>query len=204
MELTKNHLYRYADVLLWGIKTARKKRYKKGDTILIRFDLAGIELAEILQGKILELGMNPIMRLGMTVKMDQNFFELSDNRQLEFIAPGQRELYEQLNGSIFINAPESLTHLAHIDPKKIGRTAIAMKPMRDILWKREEKGKFGWTLCMMPTPELARQAGLSAKDYASQIIKACYLNKKDPVAEWKKIFSNAHKIKRWLNRLDVD
>ena len=204
MELTKNHLYRYADVLLWGIKTARKERYKKGDTILIRFDLAGIELAEILQGKILELGMNPIMRLGMTVKMDQNFFELSDNRQLEFIAPGQKELYEGLNGSIFINAPESLTHLAHIDPKKIGRTAIAMKPMRDILWKREEKGKFGWTLCMMPTPELARQAGLSSRDYASQIIKACYLNKKDPVAEWKSIFNNALKIKRWLNRLEVD
>jgi len=204
MELTKIQLYRYADVLLWGIKTARKERYKKGDTILIRFDLAGMQLAEILQGKMLEMGMNPIMRLGMTVKMDQNFFELSDNHQLEFIAPGQKELYAQLNGSIFINAPESLTHLAHIDPKKIGRTAIAMKPMRDILWKREEKGKFGWTLCMMPTPELARQAGLSSKDYASQIIKACYLNKKDPVAEWKKIFRSAQKIKGWLNRMEVD
>ena len=203
MELTKNQLYRYADVLLWGIKTARKERYKKGDTILIRFDLAGLELAEILQGKILEMGMNPIMRLGMTVKMDQNFFELSNNHQLEFIAPGQKELYEQLNGSIFINAPESLTHLAHIDPKKIGRTALALKSMRDILWKREENGKFGWTLCMVPTPELARQAGLSSKDYASQIIKACYLNKKDPVAEWKKIFTSAQKIKMWLNKLEV-
>ena len=204
MELTKKQLDRYADVLLWGIKTARKERYKKGDTILIRFDLAGLDLAEIIQGKVLAMGMNPIMRLGSTVRMDQNFFELAGNHQLTFIAPGQRELNEQLNGSIVINAPESLTHLAHIDPKRIGLTAIAMKPLRDILWKREEEGKFGWTLCMIPTPELARQAGLSPGEYTDQIIKACYLNKKDPVEQWKKVFRSAVKIKHWLNNLEVD
>ena len=54
--------------------------------------------------------------------------------------------------------PTSLTHLADIDPQRIGKVAVAMKPLRDIMRKREEQGTLGWTLCTVPTQELARQA----------------------------------------------
>ena len=57
---------------------------------------------------------------------------------------------------------------------------VARKPLRDILNKREAIGAFGWTLCMLPTSELAKHAKLSLKEYTNQIIKACYLDKTDP------------------------
>ena len=44
---------------------------------------------------------------------------------------------------------------------------------------------------------------MTEKQYASQIIRACYLNTKNPVLEWKRIFREAAAIKRWLNRLEV-
>jgi len=201
--LSKTQLNRYSDVLLWGLKTARTERYRKGDIIIVRYDLPAISLAEILQGKLLEMGMNPILRLGFTTQMERNYFERSNNRQLVFQAPGEKELNKKLNGSIYLYAPESITHLSHIDPKKIGKAAVARKPLRDILWKREEKGAFSWTLCMLPTRELAKHAGLSLEQYTSQIIRACYLDKKDPVKEWKKIFRNAVTIKEWINSMDV-
>jgi len=46
------------------------------------------------------------------------------------------------------------------------------------LIKREEKGEFGWTLCSLTTPQMAKHAKLSLKEYTAQIVKACYLDKK--------------------------
>lgn len=202
--LGKRYLEKYADVLIWGMKTARKARFKKGDIVIVRFYKAALPLAEILQGKLMDLGYNPVMRMGSTHIMERSFYEKADNRQLVFVPPGTEELYENLNGSIFLHAPDSLTHLKGIDSKRIGRAAVAVRHLRDILNKREDQGQFGWTLCTVPTPELARQANLTEKQYESQVIRACYLNSKDPVGEWKKIYKKALAIKKWINGLEVE
>jgi aminopeptidase len=201
--LGKKSLERYAEVLLWGMQTARKEKFKKGDIVIVRYQRTAAPLAETVQRRLLEKGYNPVMRMELTPVMERNFFERSDNSQLAFVPPGTRELYENLNGSIFLHAPDSLTHLRGIDPGRIGKTAVAVKFLRDILNLREEKGLFGWTLCIFPTPELARHAGLSEKQYESQVMRACYLNTADPVKEWKSIHGKAAAIKKWLNALDV-
>lgn len=201
--LTDKQLDRYADVLLWGLKKARTDRYRKNDIIMIRFDLPALKLAEILQAKLLHMGMNTILRFNTTPQMELNFYSLANLKQLAFQPPGSIELCKKLNGSIFLHAPESLTHLRAVDSKKIGKAAIAAKPLRDILRKREEAGAFGWTLCTLPTRELAKQARLSTKKYTNQIIKACYLNKARPADEWETIFKNAQSIKKWLNGMRV-
>ena len=201
--LTETQLEKYADVLMWGLKTARTGKYRKGNIILIRYDIPAIRLAEILYSKILKTGMHPVIRMGLTTVMERSFFEISDNRQLAFIAPGDEELYNNLNGSIYLHAPESITHLSHIDSQKIGKSAVSRKKLRDILDKREEEGIFGWTLCSYPTEELAKHAKLTVKDYADQIINACFLDKELPVDEWQNIYKDAASVKKWLNAMDV-
>ncbi|MDY6935874.1 MAG: aminopeptidase [Spirochaetota bacterium] len=202
--LTEVQMERYSDVLLWALKTARSGNFKKNDIILIRYERGSIELSEIMHARFLEMGMNPVLRMGLTSRMERNFFERANNNQLVFQAPSEKELYKSINGSIFLHAPESLTHLSHIDPKRIGKAILARKPLRDILEKREAEGTFGWTLCMLPTSELAKHAGLSMKRYSDQIIRACYLDKDDPVGEWEKIYKDAAAIKKRMNSLDVE
>lgn len=201
--LTKRQLDRYSDVLIWGLKTARKGKFRKNDTILIRYQMPARPLAEILQAKILAMGMNPVQRVDLSPVMERNFFKLTNNRQLTFQVPGDQTLYENLNGSIFLHAPESITHLGDVDPKKIGKFAIARKYLRDILDRQEDKGVFGWTLCMFPTRELARHARLSLKAYTEQVINTCFLNKRSPVSHWEQIFKTAQSIKKWLNGMHV-
>lgn len=201
--LTDRQLDQYTDVLFWALSTARRGKFKKKDIVLIRYDFDAVKMAERLEGKILDMGMNPVLRLGLTSEMERIFFEKADNRQLVFQPPGEKELLEHLNGAIYLHAPASLTHLAHIDPKKIGKAAVARKPLRNILDQREERGVFGWTLCMLPTPALAKQAKLTERQYANQIIKACYLNSDDAVEEWKTIHKHAVGLKQWMNRMDV-
>ncbi len=201
--LTERHLNRYGDILLWGLKTARTGRFRKGDIVLVRFNRPALRLAEILQAKLLKMGIHPVLRSSTSETMEHNFFQLANNQQLVFQTPGDREFYNHLNGNIFLHAPESITHLRNIDPKRIGKTAVAQKYLKDILFQREEKGDLGWTLCMLPTQELAKQAKLSMQDYAQQIIKACFLNKRSPVAHWQKIYKEALVIKKWLNQMKV-
>ncbi|MBC8417802.1 MAG: aminopeptidase [Desulfobacteraceae bacterium] len=202
--LSKKQLDKYADVLLWGLKTARNGRFKRGDVVLVQFDLPAVHLAEILQGKLLDMGMNPVMRSGLSPVMEHNFYKKANNRQLVFRGSWQDDLYENINGRIYLHSPASLTHLSDIDPKRIGKVAVAMKPLRDIMRKREEQGDLGWTLCMMPTEELAKKAGLSLKRYTNQIVKACYLNKPDPVGAWKDVYKDAMAIKGWMNSMKVE
>jgi aminopeptidase len=202
--LTRSQLDKYAEVLVWGLKTARRAKFKKNDVVVIRYDLAATTMAERLQSKILDMGMNPVMRMTLTSEMERSFFQKANNKQLVFQPPGEKELCENVNGGIYLHAPESLTHLSDIDPRKIGKVAIAKKPLRNILDKREDGGFFGWTLCILPTKELAKHAKLTMRQYTNQIIRACYLDRQDPVQEWKTVYKNAMALKKWMNSMEVE
>ncbi|MGV8059560.1 MAG: aminopeptidase [Smithellaceae bacterium] len=201
--LTEKNMEKYADVLLWGLKTAKKAAMKKNEVVLIQYDLAALRLAEILYGRLLDMGMRPVQRMAMTCGMEQSFYQKANPKQLTFIAPGDQELYKNINGRIYLHAPQSLTHLKDIDPAKIGRAVVSRKPLKDILDRREELRKYSWTLCIVPTDELARQAKMSLKQYTTQVIKGCYLDCDDPVAEWKNIHKEITAIKSWLSSLPV-
>ncbi len=202
--LTDDQLNKYAEVLFWGLETARKKRFKKRDIILIQYEAPAMKLAEILYAKILERGMNPVQRLGLTYGMERNFYKKSTNGQLVFIPPGEKELYEGIHGRIVLRAPESLTHLKEVDPVRIGKVLVSRKPLRDLLDRREEQGVYSWTLCSFPTNELAGQAKTTIKKYTDQIVRACYLDKADPVKEWETVHKQVRTIKKWLNSLKID
>lgn len=202
--LSERHLERYADVMMWALRTARKKPFRKGDTVLVRFHRPAIRLAEILNARLIRNGMNPVLRLSPTIAMERDFFRLATPQQIRFVPAGEKTFFESLNGSIFLYAPESITHLSDIDPSRIAKAALARKPYRDILDRRDERGQFGWTLCLLPTAELIRHSGLTEKAYVNQVIRACFLNRTRPVDEWQKIYRNAQRIKKWLNGLQIE
>ena len=201
--LTQKNLEKYADVLLWGLQTAKKSALKKNEVVLVQYDLPALRLAEILYGRLLDRGIHAVQRMVATPGMEYMFYQKTNQKQLTFIVPGEKELYRSISGRIFLHAPESLTHLKDVDPAKIGKAVVARKPIKDIMDKREEQRKYSWTLCMLPTEELARQAKMSLKQYTKQIIKGCYLDRDDPAAEWKKILKEMTAIKKRLSMLPV-
>jgi len=201
--LTENNLENYADVLLWGLATAKKAALKKNEIVLIQYDLPAVRLAEILYGRLLDMGVQPVQRMVSTFGMELSFYQKANPKQLTFIAPGDRELYNNLNGRIFLHAPESLTHLKDIDPARIGKAVVSRKVLKDILDRREEQRRYSWTLCILPTNELARQAKMTLNQYTAQVIKGCYLDCDDPVAEWQRILKEVTAIKKRLSALRV-
>lgn len=205
MFLTKTQTAKYADVMLWALKSARHgTAFKPYDVILLRYEPLALPLAEVLYAKLTEQKFNVVARQTNPDSFSRAFYNQADDTQLAFIAPGEKELQTGLNGLISLRAPADLTSLKNTDPARIARAAVAHKPLREILDAREQAGQFAWTLCNYPTEELAKRAGLSVKEYAAQIARACYLNEKDPVKKWAEVTAQMEEIGRWLSALPVE
>ncbi len=201
---SKTQLEKYADTLVWGLTTARTKPFRKYDNVLLRCDLEARDLGELVHRKLVQRGFNVTVAFLPSPAIEHDFYKFSDERQRGFLSPWDKVMYENLNGYVFIHAPASLTHLKDIDTKRQSQVAIAKKPLFNIRNKREEKGQFAWTLCTYPTPELAKQAKLSVREYAAQIAKACYLNEPDPTKKWTQVYKQVTAIKKWLLGLNMD
>lgn len=201
---TEKQLENYASVLLWGLETARGKKYARDEVVCLRFHLPAVRLAEILYARLMAMGLNPVQQMVVTPDMEHSFYQHASDKQLNFVPAGEKRFFTSLSGQIFLYAPAAITHLADIDSKKIGQAAIARKPLRDILTGREATGDFNWTLCAFTTKALARHAKLSQKAYTQQIVKACMLDQASPVSAWGRIYKNIQEIKSWLNSLKID
>jgi aminopeptidase len=196
-------LKKYARTLWWGLTTARTSAYKPGDLVLLRFDQLATPLAEAVFDLLIEEGMVPVVRQNLTSNMELSFYGKGSDDQIKTVPPGDRELMAHLSGLISLIAPASLTHLAGTDPSKIGRAAVARKFLREIMEGREQTGDFGWTLCAYPTPEQARCAGVSIEQYASVIMRACFLDDDDPAARWAGVFADVTRVKQELAELQI-
>ncbi|MCX7905307.1 MAG: aminopeptidase [Elusimicrobiales bacterium] len=201
--MKENYIEKYALVMRWACYYTNPN-LRKGSTVLLRFDLDGLKLAEYIYRFLIEDGLNVIPRMILTPTMERDFYTYASVEQLRFVPKGEKEFFENLNSNIYIHAPSSLTHLKGIDTSKQAEFAKARKFLRDIMQMREAKKLFGWTLCTYPTNELAKQAELSLEEYTNQIIKACFLDEKDPVKKWKEVFKNIDEIKKWLDSLNID
>jgi len=82
-----------------------------------------------------------------------------------------------------------------VDTKKLFRRQVASKFYRDALNKKENEGNFTWTIGLYGTQAMADEVGLSLEEYRQQIIEACYLDKEDPVQEWRNIEEGINEIK---------
>ena len=204
MIFTKTQLAKYADVMIWAMENARRGgKFKKYDTVLVRYDKAALPLAHAIYEKLLEKKYLPTAKSTLPEEIQRSFYTLADDKQLKHITAGEAAFQESLNGLIALHAPEDLTALKTVNPARIGTAAVARKSLREILDITEQAGKFSWTLANYPTEELAKKAGLTLKQYATQITKACFLNEKDPVKKWKEVMAQIAEIGQWLNGLNI-
>jgi len=51
---------------------------------------------------------------------------------------------------------------------------------------------------------MAKEVKMSLEDYREQIIKACYLDAKDPIAQRKKTFDSVSKIEKKLSKMEIE
>ncbi len=205
---SKRILEQYANVLV-NFALESGKGIKKGDIVLVSAPESAKPLYIEILRKIWKAGGHTIGRYQPDnekwARFDREFFEMASTDQINFFpAKLMRGQVDQIDHSIFVVSETDKKSLQGIDSKKIMMKGEAWKSAMDWTDEKENKGKFTWTLGLYGTEAMAKEAGLSLKDYWQQIIKACFLDKKDPVKEWKKVYANLENYKKKLNALKIE
>lgn len=202
-------LQKYADLIVrFGLQTRSGKTLKKGSVVQFVVPEVAKPLYFHLQRAILKSGYHP---LGVFLpsnsdfyNFDKNFFDLATSAQLDFFANQfHRGLIDQIDGYIFIVGETNLHSLKEVDPKKVMRRSLAQKPAKDWRFEKIDAGKLCWTIALYGTDAEAKEAGLSPKEFWNQIIKACYLDKPDPVKEWRRINATVQKTAAKLTAMKI-
>jgi aminopeptidase len=177
---------------------------KKGDVVQLNVpDIAKPLYVELLRA-VLQCGAYPKTHF-LASETDKVFFQYASDDQLVFFPENyKRAEADLIDHQVSIIADADPTELKDVDPQRLFRTMDARRKFRDWLFKKEQQNKFSWTLALYGTEAMAREAGMSMKDYWDQIIQACYLDCADPIAEWKKIQAEQERVKKALDSLEVE
>jgi len=189
--------------LLVNFALGKGRGIKKGEVVFLQVPECAKPMLVALRRAVLQAGGNCLMQF-IPDKFSREFYELANEEQLRFF-PSKllKGRVDEIDHLIFIEAEVDKHELEGIDSKKIMESNKAFKPYLDWRDEKENKGKFSWTIGLYGTEEMAKEAGMTLREYWEQIIKGCYLDEKDPVKKWKEIFNEVERVKNKLNSLKV-
>ena len=196
-------LQKYADVCIrFALNSGTG--VKKNEVVLIATQLPGLPLARIMYQTVLACGANPILQIIDDHAKQIQIRHATDDQLLFFPQKYYRGLADTIDHWVRVLADEDPQFLKDEDPRKIILAQKSAKPFREWLDQKEDKGKFTWTLCLYGTPGQAAEAGLTLEQYWKQIRAACYLDKPDPIAHWRKTFAQVQRLIKTLSAMPID
>ncbi len=135
----------------------------------------------------------------------RDFYELAGDAQLDYLASDyMRGLIDQIDHQVSVLSDSDMHALEGIDPARIMRHGLTLKPVMDWRTEKENAGRFSWTLGLYGTPAMAAEAGLSEEEYWQQIASACFLDEADPIARWHEVSGQIGDFVTRLNALAID
>lgn len=210
---SKKILMNYADLLvnfaLGGGARTGGAGIKKGDVVLVSAPEVSKPLYAEICKAIWKKGGHVISRYYPSnddyFKYDREFYLSATEDQINHYSKNLLEgQVKDIDHSISIIAETDKDSLKGIDSKKIMMRGQAIRPYMDLRRDKESKGKFTWTLALYGTKAMADEAHMTEKEYWDQIIKACYLDKKETINEWKKVANQIEEYIKKLNSLKID
>jgi aminopeptidase len=199
----KKILEKYADVLV-NFALNSGKGVKNSEVVLLQIPESAKPILLELHKAVLKAGAHPIIQY-IPDGMSRDFFTHANKEQIIFFpAKYLKGRIEEIDHSIMMIADTDKHELEGIDPMMIMDKSKASKPYMDWRNKKENAGKFTWTLGLYGTKAGADEAGMTEKQYWQEIIKACYLNDKEPVKTWQKISAEVERVKNKLDNLKIE
>jgi aminopeptidase len=205
---SKKVLENYAHVLV-NFALGSGKGIKKGEVVMINANEAAKPLYVELRRAVWKAGGHVISGYSPVNDekhdLEKDFYLYSEEHQINFFpAKYMKGLIDQIDHTIFIISDTDKKALASVDPKKMMQRGVAMKPWMEWRNKKENAGKFTWTIGLYGTEAMAKEAKLSLKEYWNEIIQACFLNEKDPVKKWEKVYTELEAYRLRLNKLEIE
>jgi len=113
--------------------------------------------------------------------LDYGFLRHASKEQLEKVPEFRLTEMQQMQAYIRILASQNPKGNSNIDPAKI---SLRAKAVQSIL---EERLKKKWVVTLFPTHGLAQAAEMSLEEFEDFVYNALFVDKKDPIQEWKNL-----------------
>lgn len=179
-------LDRYADVLV-NYALGNGNGVQPRERVWVRANTSALPLYSAVLRSIIDAKASYIE--GLHDDMSGTLRYLHNNGEAHQLSDNPRSLYDGMarntDHMLVIASEHDVDELADADPAKVlqYRTRLTV---RDKFEKKEAAGKFSWTVGLFPTSSMTERAGMGVEEYWRQIIRACYLDQKDPVDAWQR------------------
>ncbi|MBI4149674.1 aminopeptidase [Candidatus Woesearchaeota archaeon] len=172
---------------LAGILVEHSLTVHEGSLIALSFDAEAAPLALACYRRLIQKGAEAIIHTNMP-GFAYTYFKHATPEQLRRIPFIRTYEAKQIDGSISIGAQYNTRELSSIDPQKIALRSKVIKPISDIILKKDN-----WVLCEYPTHALAQEADLSLEEFEDFVYAAC-------IRDWKREEAFQQKLKAILDR----
>jgi len=201
----KETLDKYAKVLV-NFALGSGTGIKPGQYVYLQASLSALPFYRALKKNIFDSGGLTIGSLGDDMdRFGRYFYDHATEKQLtDFPSAYYKGLVATADHRIAVLSDYDVHELDKVDPKKMMLAQKSRKKASEWFDKKENEGRYTWTLALYGTPSMAKEAGLSLEDYWQQIINACYLDKPDPIAEWRKVSREVERVAKRLTDLKID
>jgi aminopeptidase len=171
----------------------------KGKKVGVFGNAIATPLIQQLYKRILINGGHPEVRCEIN-GLSELFFKHSSDEQLTFVSPFTKYFIKEIDGIISIHAETNLKSLSNISPEKLRKRSASQREIRELYISHAKIG--GLSIIPYPTEAFAQEAEMSLFEYEDFVSKACFLDKPDPVKEWKSLSKQQEHIVSYLNKIE--
>ena len=175
---------------------------KKGDWVRIEGSCLSAELVRCAMVEVLKAGGYPTLKIGISGTAHAFYHHASD-KQIAFVSPSERVEIDKVDCRLALWGGWNSKEMTGINPKRLALASQARKPLFDKMLERIASGKLRWCGTLHPTHSSAQDAEMSLEEYEDFVYKAGMLDKKNPIAEWRKVSRRQAKLAKRLNKLSI-
>ncbi len=196
-------LERYADILV-NFALGGGAGIKAGEVVLLCVPECARLMLQPLHDAVLKSGGHPVVDI-IPDGLQRSFFQHANDEQITY-RPMKRLLWtvEDCDHRLYMIAEHEKYELSGIDGSKVMNRFKTIKPYREAMQKKENEGKFTWTLGLYGTEAMASFAGMSLEEYWGEIINACYLDDAEPIKRWQETEATLHTLTKKLTDMQIE
>jgi aminopeptidase len=175
---------------------------KKGDLMIISGADIAAPLVRAAYREAMRAGAHVTARLTID-GLEEFFYKEASDEQLTFVSPFSKFDYEKATVLLTLWGGFNTKNLTGIDPKRKSAAQKARLELTKIFMERTATGDMRWCGTMFPNQANAQEAEMSMEEYEDFVFKACFVDRPDPTAEWRRVEREQERIVLFLNAKKV-
>jgi aminopeptidase len=176
---------------------------KKGQKVVVVGPSFAVELYQALNIELMKKGTFPVF-LTTIEGIREIFFKHASEEQLLYVDDIEKALYLNFDCIIQIDGDYNTRRFSNVDPEKLAKFGGApeRKRLREQFEKKCSSGEIKWVVIPFPCQSLAQEANMDLFTYTDFVAKSVFLDKEDPVAEWRSLQQEQETIVDYLNNIE--